>query len=71
MKHLYLACRKPRKCSRHTFSCGITHGIAFAPPGPALCSGGRGGSYRKSKLPEQPIVFYGYEGSPFVKVCAG
>ena len=29
--------------------------------------GGRGGSYRKAKYPEKPLVMWGYELSPFTK----
>lgn len=33
-----------------------------------LLSGMRGGSAKPSKIPEQPLVFWGYEMSPFVKI---
>ena len=29
---------------------------------------GKGSGYKGSKLPEKPLVYYGYEASPFCKV---
>lgn len=34
-----------------------------------LARGGKGTSYRRSKLPEKPIEIWGYEASPFVKLA--
>ena len=34
-----------------------------------LARGGKGATYRKSKLPDQPIEIWGYEASPFVKLA--
>ncbi|GFR42224.1 hypothetical protein Agub_g3117 [Astrephomene gubernaculifera] len=35
----------------------------------SLVRDGRGNYYRKSRLPAQPLVFWGYEMSPFVKLA--
>lgn len=29
---------------------------------------GRGRTYRKAKYPDQPLIFWGYEGSPFSRI---
>ncbi|KAG2500151.1 hypothetical protein HYH03_001733 [Edaphochlamys debaryana] len=42
-----------------TISCGLG----------TLARPGKGNAYRKSRLPAQPLVFWGYEMSPFVKVA--
>jgi len=44
------------------FATTLTCGLALAP------RGGRGSRYRPSRLPEQPLVMWGYELSPFVKI---
>ena len=32
---------------------------------------GKGSGYKGSKLPEKPLVYWGYESSPFCKVTTG
>ena len=39
------------------------------PPVPQPHRPGRGNYYRKSRQPAQPLVFWGYEMSPFVKLA--
>ncbi len=34
-----------------------------------LPRGGKGTSYRKSRIPEKPIEIWGYEASPFVRMA--
>lgn len=34
-----------------------------------LPRGGKGTTYRKSRLPEKPIEIWGYEASPFVRMA--
>lgn len=33
-----------------------------------VCRAGRGGRYRKAKTPKEPLIIWGYEPSPFVRL---
>ena len=43
--------------------------IAVMKSSPPPCRLGKGSGYKGSKLPEKPLVYWGYESSPFCKVC--